>query len=81
MNSKTEGVLYIRSANNSRSSIDLQRLKGEEYAKQNSMSLSIIEDAHSSGISQSNERAGLQWLVHLIEVGLIKLLSLNLLLE
>jgi DNA invertase Pin-like site-specific DNA recombinase len=77
MNSKIESVLYIRSANNSRSSIDLQRFKGEKYAKQNSMSLNFIEDDHSSGIAPFNERAGLRWLIHLIEVGLIKIVIVD----
>ncbi|ESU34513.1 hypothetical protein G3A_00745 [Bacillus sp. 17376] len=63
MNSKIESVLYIRSANNYKKSLDLQRLAGEKYAKQNSMSLSIIEDAQSFGITPFNERAGLRWLI------------------
>jgi DNA invertase Pin-like site-specific DNA recombinase len=72
MNCKIESVLYIRSANNSKESLDSQRLLGEKYAKQNSMSLSIIEDAQSSGAAPFNDRVGLRWLVHLIEVGLVK---------
>jgi DNA invertase Pin-like site-specific DNA recombinase len=77
MNSKIESVLYIRSASNSRASLDSQRLKGENYAKQNSLSLSIIEDAQSSGVTPFNERAGLHWLIHLIEVGLIQIVIVD----
>ncbi|MEC1526087.1 recombinase family protein [Neobacillus niacini] len=72
MSNKIENVLYIRSANNSIPSINSQRLYGENYAKQNSLHLSIIEDAHISGLTPINERSGLRWLIHLVEVGLIK---------
>lgn len=61
MNSKIESVLYIRSANNSRESLEVQKLEGENYAKQNSMSLSIINDAQSSGLTPMSERPGLRW--------------------
>ncbi len=53
-------------------SLDSQRFAGEEYAKQNSISLSIVEDTHSSGRTPVNELPGLRWLIDLIEVGLIK---------
>jgi DNA invertase Pin-like site-specific DNA recombinase len=76
-NSNIESVLYIRSANNSKESLELQRLFGEKYAHQNSMSLSIIEDAQSSGMTPCKERAGLRWLIHLIEVGLIKIVIVD----
>jgi DNA invertase Pin-like site-specific DNA recombinase len=72
MSNKIDIVLYIRSANNSKSSLELQRLYGENYAKQNSLHLSIIEDSHISGLTPINERSGLRWLIHLVEVGLIK---------
>ena len=77
MNNKIEGVLYIRSVNNSKVSIDSQKLKGEKYAKRNSLSLSIIEDTQSSGLEPFNERAGLQRLVNLIEEGLVKIVVVN----
>lgn len=77
MNCKIENALYIRSANNSRSSLESQRLKGEKYAKLNSMSLSIIEDAQSSGITPFNERTGLTSLVHMIEVGLTNIVIVD----
>ncbi|MBT2683371.1 recombinase family protein [Bacillus sp. ISL-37] len=77
MNYKIESALYIRSANNSRSSLESQRLKGEKYAKLNSISLSIIEDAPSSGFTPFNERSGLRRLVHLIEVGLINIVIVD----
>lgn len=72
MNSKIESVLYIRSANNSKESLDLQRLAGKSYAQKKSISLSIIEDTQSSGRTPITERPGLRWIIHLIEVGLIK---------
>lgn len=77
MKDKIESVLYIRSANNSKESIVSQRAIGEMYAKQNSMSLSIIEDAHSSGVAPFHERAGLRWLIHLIEVGLVNIVIVD----
>lgn len=72
MNSKRKSVLYIRSANNSKESLDSQRLDGKNYAKQFSMPLEIIEDFQSSGLTLMNERPGLQKLIHLIKTGEIK---------
>ncbi|WP_096156213.1 recombinase family protein [Bacillus sp. FJAT-45066] len=77
MNTAIEGALYIRSANNSRISLASQRLAGEKYAKQNSLSLNIIEDAKSSGATPFSERAGLRRLVHLIEDGQAKIVIVN----
>lgn len=72
MNNKIESVIYIRSANNSKRGLNLQRLECETYAKQNSMSLSVIEDSQASGFSKMTDRPGLRLLIHLVEVGLIK---------
>jgi DNA invertase Pin-like site-specific DNA recombinase len=36
------------------------------------MLFSIIEDVQSSGITPLNDRPGLNWLIHLIEVGRVK---------
>lgn len=73
MSKKVEhAVLYVRSARHSKESLDSQRTKGENYAKQHSLQLSIIEDPHASGNGPLEERAGLRWLLHLVEVGLIK---------
>lgn len=73
MSEKLEhAVLYIRSASYSKDSLDSQRAKGDYYAKQRSLQLSIIEDPHAVGIGRLEERAGLRWLIHLVEVGLIK---------
>lgn len=72
MRTKDESVLYIRSANNSKRALELQRFYGETYAKQNSMSLSIIEDTQTPGVTPLNKRSGLRWLLHLVEVGLVK---------
>jgi DNA invertase Pin-like site-specific DNA recombinase len=73
MSKKVEhAALYVRSANHSKQSLDSQRTKGEYYAKQHALHLSIIEDPQLSGLVPLEERAGLRWLVHLVEVGLIK---------
>lgn len=64
-------ALYVRSASHSKESLDSQRLKGQNYAKQHSLPLSIIEDPHTGGIGPLEERSGLRWLLHLVEVGLI----------
>lgn len=55
-------VLYIRSASNSKESLDSQRLKGQNYAKQHSLQFSIIEDPNAGGKGPLEERAGLRWL-------------------
>ncbi|MFI2858618.1 recombinase family protein [Paenibacillus sp. JSM ZJ436] len=65
-------VLHVRSASHSKESLDPQRVKGQNYAKQHSLQLSIIEDPHASGIGLLENRSGLRWLKHLVEVGLIK---------
>jgi DNA invertase Pin-like site-specific DNA recombinase len=72
MNNEVESVLYIRSANNAKESLELQRLMGEKYANHNSMSLSIFADTHEIGITPVIKRAGLRKLIHLIEIGVIK---------
>lgn len=68
----TKSVLYIRSANNSKESLDSQRLDGENFVKKFSMPLNIIEDTHSSGLTPLNNRPGLRKLIHLIKTGKIK---------
>ncbi|WRP06582.1 recombinase family protein [Rossellomorea aquimaris] len=75
MNNEVESVLYIRSANNAKESLELQRLMGGKYANDNSMSLRIIADTHASGKSGNTpvrELAGLRNLLYLIEIGIIK---------
>jgi DNA invertase Pin-like site-specific DNA recombinase len=72
MGNKNKNVLYIRSANNSKSSLETQRLYGENYAKQNSLDLSIIEDPHTSGLTPLIDRSGLRYLIQLLEDGLVK---------
>jgi len=64
-------VLYVRSANNSKDPLYLQKKSGVHYAKQNSLHLSIIENL-SSGNTPLNERSGLSLLLHLIELGRVK---------
>lgn len=70
-------VLYIRSASYSKDSLDSQRAKGDYYAKQHSLQLSIIEDPHAGGIGRLEERAGLRWLLHLVKVGLINIVIVD----
>ncbi|MFT4414522.1 recombinase family protein [Fredinandcohnia humi] len=77
MNYKIDSALYIRSAINSKESLDIQRSIGEKFAEQYSMSLSIIEDVQTSGMIPCEERAGSRWLIHLIEVGLIKIVIVD----
>ena len=72
MCNKIENVLYIRSANNSKTSIESQRLYGENYAKKNSLDLSIIVDPHTSGLTPLNDRSGSRRLIQLVKVELIK---------
>lgn len=72
LSTKIENALYIRSASNSKSSIETQRLIGEKYAKQHSLHLSVFEDSHTHGFTPLNERNGLGRLIRLVEVGLIK---------
>ncbi|MEA3321471.1 MAG: hypothetical protein U9Q88_15785 [Bacillota bacterium] len=70
MNNEVESVLYISSANNAKESLELQKLMGEKYANQNSMSLSIFADTQASGVTPVRKQAGLQKLIHLIEIGM-----------
>lgn len=72
MNNEVESVLYIRSAINAKESLGLQRLMGEKYANDKSMSMSIIADTHASGRTPVRELAGLRNLLYLIEIGVIK---------
>jgi DNA invertase Pin-like site-specific DNA recombinase len=72
MNKKIENVLYIRSATNSKDSLDSQRLAGKSYAKENSMALNIIEDPQVSGGSPINERTGGSYLLHLVKKGYVE---------
>ncbi|WP_201716144.1 recombinase family protein [Rossellomorea arthrocnemi] len=72
MNNEVESVLYIRSANTAKESLELQRLMGKKYANNNSISFSIIADTHASGNTPVRELAGLRKLIHLIEVRKIK---------
>lgn len=72
MSNKIESVLYIRSATNSKQALELQRSNGTTYAQENAMSLSLIEETQSSGFTPVNDRPGMRWLIHLVEVGLVK---------
>lgn len=77
MNNEVESVLYIRSADNAKESLELQRLRGEKYANHNSMSLRVIADTHASGNTPVRELAGLRKLIHLIEVRKIEMVLIS----
>ncbi|UOQ44071.1 recombinase family protein [Halobacillus salinarum] len=69
MNNNT--VLYVRSTNNSKHSLELQKSNGRNYAKHNSLKLNIIVDTNTSGVKPLNERSGSSALLHLVENGLV----------
>jgi DNA invertase Pin-like site-specific DNA recombinase len=66
MSSKIENVIYIRTANHSIHSSNLQRTNGVNYAKQQSLSFRVIEE-HLPGNKKLNERTGMQFLLSLVE--------------
>lgn len=66
MSNKIENVIYIRTANHSIKSSNLQRTNGLNYAKQQSLSFRVIEE-HFTGNKKLNERPGMQILLSLVE--------------
>lgn len=72
MSNKIDSVLYIRSATNSKHALELQRSNGTTYAEENNITLSVIEETQSSGVTPINDRPCMRWLIHLVEVGLVK---------
>ncbi|MEH7154713.1 recombinase family protein [Neobacillus drentensis] len=63
-------VFYIRS--NDRESLNSQNLKGEKYARQNSLSFSFIVDAKTSGLKPFSERPGMRKILQMVEDGIVE---------
>jgi DNA invertase Pin-like site-specific DNA recombinase len=76
MSSKIENVIYIRTANHSTHSSNLQRTNGLNYAKQQSLSFRIIEE-HFSGDKKITERPGMKFLFSLVEARKVNLIIVD----
>jgi DNA invertase Pin-like site-specific DNA recombinase len=63
-------VLYIRS--NHQESLNLQKLKGENYAEQHSLSISTIVDTKTSGLKPFSDRSGMRKILQMVEEGIVK---------
>jgi DNA invertase Pin-like site-specific DNA recombinase len=63
-------VLYIRS--NHLESFNLQKLKGEKFAEQHSLSIDIIADTTTSGFKSFSVRPGIQKVLQLVEDRMVK---------
>jgi len=61
----SETVVYIRS--NSVESLNLQQLRSKEYADQQSLSINIIVDTNTSGLSSLFERPGMGRLLQMVK--------------
>ena len=70
-----EAVLYVRS--NNLKSFNLQKLKGKNYAEENSISIKIIMDLNTSGLKSLGERPGLQSIVKFVKRRMVKTIILD----
>ena len=63
-------MFYIRSID--QESLNLQKLKGEKYAEQNSLLFNFIVNEKTSGLSPFSERPGMHKVLQMVEERKIK---------
>lgn len=70
MSNKIENAFYVRS--NTSESLLLQLNNGENYGKQNSLIVRVIEDSNFSGLAPLHDRPGMRQLLDMMITGGIK---------
>jgi DNA invertase Pin-like site-specific DNA recombinase len=69
-NKDNQTVFYIRSID--QESLNSQKLKGEKYGEQNSLSFSFIVDTKTSGLKPFSERPGMIKILQIVEERIVK---------